>query len=163
MQDDVAILFTTSDRLLSRLIRSLTNSKISHVAVRHGAYVIHSTTMGPEIISYQAFCKKARVIDEVPVYYDGTVAQLHAAISKYDDRMYDYLGLLYLGIRYIGRKWLGLPLPKANLWQVSGMFTCTEFVTVILWGRPNSLITPEQLHFVLTHSILPNPPTVRGI
>jgi hypothetical protein len=151
MSSEVSVLFTTSDRLLSKMIRGLTNSKISHVAMRHGAYVIHSTTAGPEIVSYQAFCKKARIVAEVPVHYEGTVSQLHETITKYDDRMYDYLGLIYLGIRYVGRKWLGLPLPKANLWQVSGMFTCTEFVTVVLWGRPNSLITPQDLYHQLTN------------
>jgi hypothetical protein len=74
---------------------------------------------------------------------------LGKVLEDTEGRSYDYTGLLYLGLRYYAKRYLGVSLPKVNLWQISGMFTCTEFVTKVLSGKEDSLITPYQLFLLL--------------
>lgn len=54
--------------------------------------------------------------------------------------MYDFGALFYLALRVLF-PWL----PKKNLWQTSGMFLCTEWVTEVLEGEEDSMITPYKL------------------
>lgn len=64
---------------------------------------------------------------------------------------YDYLSLLFLGIRYTLLKILPSKfVPKRNLWQLSGMFMCTELVTEVITKERDSMITPYKLYLKLT-------------
>jgi hypothetical protein len=65
-------------------------------------------------------------------------------LAKYDGNFYDFGALFYLGLRSL------FPfLPKANLWQTTGMFLCTEWITEVVDGKENSMITPHQLYLKL--------------
>ena len=125
----------------------MTHEPVSHCAIHVGEFVVHSTILGPEIRTYDSFCKKNTVVLSVDcTIKDEAVVDL---ITKLDSKSYDYAALLYLGVRYAGRHWLKLPLPKANLWNVTGMYLCTELVTTLVYGKEYSMLTPYQLYLKL--------------
>jgi hypothetical protein len=87
----------------------------------------------------QTFFRSCEVIYIIDIPYD--LDKLWKTFADYDQKPYDFLGLLYLACRCI------FPfLPKANLWQHTGMFLCTEWVTEVLSGTEDSTITPYQLY-----------------
>jgi hypothetical protein len=70
-------------------------------------------------------------------------------MGKINHQGYDYPALIHLGIRYYLKAKLGIPIPKVNLWQISGMWTCTEFASKVILGEVDSMITPWQLYIKL--------------
>lgn len=133
------ILFTRNNSILSRLIRFLTGEGVSHCAVRSGPLVIHSNLYGPHIESYEHFNKKSTVVYSVDVEFSEE--RLYQLLGRYESSTYDFAGLIYLGIRCM------FPfLPKANLWQHTGMYLCTEWVQEILGTEIDSSITPYKLY-----------------
>lgn len=144
------ILFTNNNTVLSKAIRYLTHEESSHCAIRINDFVLHSTVFGPEIRTYEYFTKRNHVVASVPVHIDERKAI--KLITTLDGNRYDYAALLYLGLRYALRRYCSLSIPKANLWNVSGMYLCTELVTKLLYGKPDALITPQQLLNKLTNN-----------
>lgn len=133
------ILFTKSNSLMSRIIRAVTKEPVSHCAIEDGGFVIHSNLLGVHIESLEHFSKKCEIGYSVEASI--TIVQVRNSLAKYEGSGYDIGGLLYLGLRLV------LPcLPKKNLWQSSGMFLCTEWVTEVLDGTADSLITPYGLY-----------------
>jgi len=140
------VLFTRNSSLLSRLITGITGEDVSHCALCIGDYVIHINLLGLQVQHVVDFSNQNIVIDAVPLRREilSTDRLLEGLVGN--GRMgYDYLGLLYLGLRYL----IPALIPKQNLWQVSGMFLCTELVTHLLEGREASLLTPGQLAMYL--------------
>ena len=133
------ILFTKNSFLLSRMIRGLTKEPVSHCAVRVGSWVIHSTIFGPEIRTHKSFIENSEVVFCTEI--DVSEEKIAELITRLDHRAYDYPALIYLALRYIFR-WL----PKANLWNTSGMYLCTELVTEMIYGKADSMITPYGLY-----------------
>lgn len=142
------ILFTSSSSFVSKAIIKLTGEPCSHVAIQVGEFIIHSSLYGPEVITLEQFLETRQVVGRVRADR-FLLHSLLRLISKVDHQGYDYLGLLYLGVRYYLRGKLGIPLPKVNLWQISGMWTCTEFVSKALLGEADSMLTPYQLYLKL--------------
>jgi hypothetical protein len=137
------ILFSKNTKPLSRLIMAVTHEPVSHCAVQVGEFIIHSTTFGPEIRTLQYFAERNTIVHEVTVPVDD--AEAMKLITCTDSSFYDYPALLYLGIRYVVRL-LGVSMPRANLWKLSGMYICTELVTKLLFGQADAMITPYQLY-----------------
>lgn len=137
------VLFTAGDSFVGRAIRYMTRESLSHVAIQIGDLVVHSTVFGPEVRSINYFKKKYNIIYTVDL--PGRYNNVAAILDNYDKRFYDYWCLVYLGMRYAALRLLGIALPKVNLWEVSGMYTCTEFATEILLEKPDSMITPYGL------------------
>lgn len=133
------ILFTRNSMPLSRLIRYVTGEPVSHCALLwDGLVVTHMTLEGFRVTAYGSFADGQEIIYRVPVEQTMLTGDF---FKKYGRARYDYGALLYLGLRAV------LPfLPKANLWQTTGMFLCTEFVTQSLYGEEDSLITPYKLY-----------------
>jgi hypothetical protein len=137
------ILFSKNTKPLSQLIMAVTHEPVSHCAVQVGEFIIHSTVFGPEIRTLQYFSERNTIVYTVDVpLSDSEAMQL---ITHTDAAGYDYPALLYLGMRYAARK-LGVSLPRANLWKLSGMYICTELVTKLLFGTADAMITPYQLY-----------------
>jgi len=132
----------------SEAIRYLTGEPISHVALRCGDTVVHSHFKGVESITWEECQTRYEVVYSLNVrpQPSSPAASLLEVVGKYDKASYDYLGLIWLGARYLCKRYLGWSIPKVNLWQVSGMFTCTEFVTHVVDGEQDSLVTPYQLY-----------------
>jgi hypothetical protein len=139
------ILFTRSNSLLSRLIRKVTGEPVSHCALECSGWVIHSNLRGLHVELPQTFLRKSEIVYSVEIPYDMGLV-MHA-LSKYEGKGYDIGALLYLGLRSL------LPfLPKKNLWQSTGLFLCTEWVTQVLSGREDHMITPYGLYKRLSNS-----------
>lgn len=136
------ILFTTSNSLLSRLIRRVTKEPVSHCAIAHNNWVIHSNLLGVHMELASTFTKHSKVVHSVQI--PENMDKLMHVMSQYDQRPYDFGALLYLGLRFC------MPfLPAKNLWQTTGMFLCTEWVTEFLFGGEDHTITPYQLYLRL--------------
>ena len=137
------ILFTTSNSILSRLIRWSTGEPVSHCAISCGGWVIHSNLFGVHVELPQTFSSHSQIIYSVDVPYSQD--KLMTTLSKYDQAGYDFGALLYLGLQAI------LPfLPRKNLWQTTGMFLCTEWITEVLYGGEDHMITPYELYLRLS-------------
>lgn len=137
------ILFTRGNNPISTMIMGLTKESVSHVAIELDGYVIHCSLLGTKVVKSWDFRTNCTVVYCIPMErykLSKVLAMLHKK------PMYDYLGLLYLGIRYGLKRAFGWSIPKANLWQVSGMSMCTEFVTQIIDEKQDSLITPYGLY-----------------
>ena len=113
------ILFTKSDLLGSKLIRAVTEEPVSHCAILHGDQVTHSTFYGVVTESYEEFAAVNEVVHSVEV------KNAPILIKGHKGSCYDFGAFIYLGLRLL----FPLILPKKNLWQTTGMFLCTEFVT----------------------------------
>jgi hypothetical protein len=144
----VRILFTTTDKFASRAIRYLTGEDCSHVAIQVGSIVIESSFTGVRLRTFSDFAAHNKIVHTVVTLASWKVVLRRYVAYQY--RSYDFLGLIHLGLRYLCKKYFMLELPKVNLWAVSGMFTCTEFVTQLLDGHEDSLITPKQLYLRIT-------------
>ncbi len=136
------IIFTRGSSILSKLIRSLTGEPVSHCAIAEAGVVIHMNLYGMQTETEEQFETHAEIVYRVSVPEDCT--RLLNLYVQYRKSMYDFGGLLYLGLRYL------LPrLPKANLWQTTGMFLCTEWITEFLTGEEDHEITPYKLYELL--------------
>lgn len=133
-------LFTRNNSPLSRLIRFLTREDVSHCAIESGPVVYHSNLLGGvHLETSKHFRSRNIVVYEVELA--DNLARLEHALDKYELAGYDYLGLIYLGLRCVLRF-----LPKANLWQSSGMLLCTEWAQEVIEGEMDSSMTPYQLY-----------------
>lgn len=141
------VLFTNNEKPLSRLIRAVTGEESSHCAIRIGDFVLHSTLFGPEIRTYEYFKAHNHIVASVPTSTPDSAAV--ALATSLDSAGYDYFALAYLGLRY-ALKLLGVNIPKANLWNVSGMYLCTELVSRAVLGAEDPNITPHQLYLKLS-------------
>jgi len=141
------IIFSKNNKPLSHMICAVTNEPVSHCAIKVGDFVLHSTIGGPEIRTFEYFCSRNEIVSSVQVPVSERVAVRW--MTRLDSKWYDYAALAYLGMRYAAKVWLGIPLPKANLWRVSGMYMCTELVTTVLFEKADAMLTPYQLYLKL--------------
>lgn len=140
------LLFTKGKGPIGRAICWALQSRMSHVVIEYNGLVFHSNFFGVHAIPLEQFLRKAEVVEILET--DLKWRELMTTFNKYWHAKYDFLAFAHLGARALLRK-LGLKLPKANLWQVTGMFLCTEWVSRTLDGTERTLI-PEQLYERLT-------------
>lgn len=136
------ILFTTRNELPAKIIRSVTGESMSHCAIEAFGFVVHSSFRGVAIEPLSKFKEKNIIVDKVNVGKGN--AKLLKALSESFGKSYDVPALFYLGLKLLLSK-IGISLPKKNLWQTTGMYICTEFVSHVLDGEEDSLLTPGQL------------------
>jgi len=140
------ILFTASSSPLSSLIRSITHEDVSHCAIRVGEFVVHSNLKGVIIEPYSLFNKKNKIKHRI--YLATRPAEVHRMLAKHFHSPYDYGALLFLALRFLIPR-----LPKRNLWQDSGMFLCTEFVSRVVLQEDNNMLTPFELYTKLKDNV----------
>ena len=136
------ILFTRR----SKIIQAVLKEPVTHCAIRYDDYVIHSTYNGVRVEHVTEFIKHSKVVHEIKIRRD--LHKLFLTLAKYCRANYDYGAMFYLGFYYLLRR-IGLPLPKKNLWQGTGMFLCTEFITQYIDEKEDSMITPYGLYLRL--------------
>lgn len=145
------VLFTSHPgSFVSDAIQNLTGESVSHTAIRHYNNVYHSSYKGVNKESYNKFCGENKIYyalaPTTDEYNDAVVSRLIANFSKEKGSFYDLPALAYMTLRYILKDSLGIEIPKKNLWQLSGMYMCTEFVTGIVDREVDSTITPYKLY-----------------
>lgn len=143
----LVLLFTTSKYPTSWLIRKITKDDCSHCAIldMRKQTVIHSDFAGVREVKYDKFTKTSKVVHSVVLHTDD-IKETKKRMLTYAGKPYDFGALFYLGLRYLF-PWF---VPKQNLWETSGMFLCTEFVTEVLYEEADSEITPHQLYLYVT-------------
>lgn len=145
----IRILGTTRKEFFSGVIRRVTGEPISHVAIRVKDKVIHANRDGVTIDDYDYFVEHNEVIYEIKPRLRSTekaIADKIASSEEMVGRKYDFFAILFLGAMLILRLWFGKTIPKQNLWNVSGMYICTEYVSEITsTEKDNAMITPEGL------------------
>ena len=140
------ILFTCGHNPVSTAICYLTKEPMSHVAIEVEDYIIHSALLGTQIVTKKDFLDTHTVIAALPM----SRYKLRSILAMLEeDASYDFPGLLYLGLRYALKRVFGWSIPKVNLWTISGIYTCTEFVTKVISETEDSMITPYQLYLRL--------------
>lgn len=137
------ILYTSGSGIVSKLIRSVLREPVSHVAIEYKGFVVHATFWGLRVESYAKFLEKRKI--EFQTRIENRPKSLFAKLAEFEGASYDVGAFLWLGLYFFLRR-LGLPLPKKNLWQDSGMFLCTEWVTKFINEKQDSMITPYGLY-----------------
>ena len=127
---------------MSRLIRAVTGEPCSHVVIEAAGFIIHSNLLGVHAESEESFTPDIVFSVPIPNNYD----RLLGAFAGMNGSPYDFGAMFYLGARRLF-PWL----PKKNLWQCTGMFLCTEWITKYLDGAEDSMITPYKLYERLTN------------
>lgn len=133
------ILFTRSEKIVSKLIRRVTGEPVSHCAIQVGDWVIHSNFLGVHPERIDKFLKGGVTIwaaVELPNDYPKILLNTFEGWGK----RYDFGAMFYLLARAIF-PWL----PKKNLWQCSDMFLCSEWVAHVVEDDDDAMITPYRL------------------
>lgn len=138
------LLFTKSQSWFSGLICSTTEEEVSHVSVQiNDKFVVHSNIRGLHIQYLPNFLAKQEKVVSLPI---EELPEVYELLKQYEHKWYDVGAILFLGLSLWLRNKFKLPLPKSNLWQATGMFLCTEFISQLLYGEEMSMLTPEQLY-----------------
>jgi hypothetical protein len=141
------IFFTKSDKIGSKLIRSITKEPVSHCAiyVPTFGFVWHATIPKITATSLNAFIKDHTIVGcrEIELTPDQ-VTHMRGLKGSY----YDLFTLFYVGLRMLLRS-CGMKIPKADLRVISGMYMCTEFVQTTIDMANEPYMTPYQLYNVL--------------
>lgn len=151
------ILFTSRPAMpVSKLILDLTGETVSHTVIRNGDYIYQSSFAGVEQVHTKDFLSEYTVgyslIPSEDRLTDALVERLIERVVALRGNPYDFPSLLYLGLRYSLLNVFKLDLPQKNLWQISGMYLCTEFVEDVIDIKSDSMITPYKLYLKLKSS-----------
>ena len=140
------IIFTRSDKKFSKMIIDITEEPVSHCAILiDNAWVIHSNLLGVHVEHISTFTKASHILYSVDVP-DMPVDKI---LSNCSYGTYDYGAFIFLGGSLLLRKYFKNIMPKQNLWQTTGMFLCTEWITKNLADKEDGMITPYQLYLKL--------------
>jgi hypothetical protein len=146
----ITVLITAGHNPAAALIKALTDEPASHVALRWGPWVLHANFSGVRWDKYKDFATKAAILDEIPI--DMPIERLLWLSAQHVEHgKYDFGGFAYIGCKLALGK-IGIKLPKKNLWQMTGMHMCTEWITDAAFGEEDSMITPWQLRNLLRES-----------
>lgn len=146
------ILFTRGSSPLSNEICKMTGEDVSHCVLQVGYFIIHSNLLGLHIDWAPNFLRKNTVKYVLEKESDSDKSRLDKLLEEYEHKMYDVGALMFLWLTFVLRAKLSLPLPKSNLWQTTGMFLCTEWISKYADGKEDSMITPYKLYLRLKES-----------
>lgn len=136
----VKVVFTRNKTLGSWLIRQVTKEDVSHCAIMYNDTVLHSTSKyGVHFTSRKNFLAKNQVIRSA--YLKNRKSLIRVA-GENAGKGYDYLAFLQLALRYL----FPSLTPKVSLWEISGMFLCTELISETVLPDNERLLTPHQLY-----------------
>lgn len=139
------VLFTTTDKIVSKIIRGVLQEPVSHCAIKIDRWVLHSDFLnGVHVEPWSRFVEKNKIVHSVHV---GNIPGFDSFLYKNYGKSYDYLGFLMLGIRgLLPRKWT----KKQDINQLTGAFMCHEMVNQALSEDELTLLTPYKLYLKLT-------------
>ena len=146
-------IFTKGASPISKAICAVTDEPVSHcgllIAYPDGSeVVIHSNLLGLQAELKSTFLKHSVILYSVSVEHSGD--KLAKVLDKYQYSKYDFGAFMFLGLSLLLRAKLGIPLPKSNLWQATGMFLCTELVSFYIDDKEDSMITPYKLYLKMS-------------
>jgi hypothetical protein len=133
-------IFTTSNKIGSRLIRWGLNSDVSHFAIAetnvYDAFVLDSTL--EENVSVKKLNDFQRSHQIVYAFESNTLdfktsqSLFTKVYSELKNKKYDYKGIAWLGLTVLFcKKLFGRPLPKSNQWADTDDFFCSEIANIL--------------------------------
>jgi len=149
----IRLMWTKSNKPLSKLIRWIFNEPCSHFAiVFDDRFLFQSNLKGAHPTFFNWFLSENEIVHELvfrtPVYIEEAIwDKITSRFNK--PKPYDYGAFFYLGIRGLGHKWFGFPLPTKNLWGDRDYYMCLELAQCLdlIIRVPANLdaLTPQQL------------------
>lgn len=125
----MTLVFCTTDKPLSKLIRWITGEPASHFAmVFDDRLVISASILGVDLRWWSNFRWENRIVScLVPkdLSLDSEEEHYQNMIADVEDEGYDYRGLLYMLLVGVSHKILGTRVPKNNPWRTPGRVWCT--------------------------------------
>ena len=149
------LLWTTSERWASRVIRWASYSEFSHFAVsfdedENGAGIVfHSGPCGTELVYMRDFLKTNRVVhalellDDLPLEREEKIYK--AILATEAGRDYDYAALAWWAWRALLRRTVGTPIPPVNAWQSNARRLCTGIAPAVIAAL--GLETKQKIDF----------------
>lgn len=137
--------FTSRDHWFSNLIRSLTGEEVSHTVIKLGYPIcIHSNKSGPHLETDDNIRDENAIYHKLRYIGQGNIdARILKNFSAYEFKIYDFFSILFIGLSLILRKNFNIPLPKSNLWQITGMYQCVELASIVIDDKKDvSMMTP---------------------
>lgn len=139
-------LFTRSPLWGSRLIRWGTNAPVSHVAIYYPGdeVVLHSTHLGVHAIHLKEFLTQAQIVYRVT--WNDYLLPWPTLLLRFNTKGYDYRGLLFLAFSILFTKITGKKSKILNRWGQADAYMCTEFASLVAFGKNDDTITPYELY-----------------
>jgi hypothetical protein len=147
MDTEIRIVFTAGTHWISRIIRWVLRSEVSHVFIEYpssiwgGRWVAEATKGG--VRKVQAYKSRHHVYAEFICKFDVRSGLANAA--KYVGDEYDYSGAIILGLLALLWRWFKVKLRKPL--RASKSQFCSEFVARVLMGMKEVQVEgwdPEQ-------------------
>lgn len=142
------ILFSKCSSFPSWMIRKGTNSDMSHTALEFDGQVVHSDFWGLRSQTSEQYRKENTIVvalDNDTTPQDDAI-KMNNLFNAYKSNSYDFGGMVFLAICILFHLWFGTRIPKKNLWQTTGLFICTEWVSDYVDGSEDSMATPIDLY-----------------
>lgn len=111
------IISTKNNSVVSHGIRSLSNSKASHVGfIVLDSFVIHSNFLGVRIEWKKTFLKQQTIVREIDykMKSDEEFEWLSYVMNNKDETEYDFKAFVYFGYRLLLFRFFGKPIPLEN-------------------------------------------------
>ena len=158
------LLFVTSNKPISRLIRWGLGSDCSHFVVcfdeqANGSGIVFHSVMSGATIEWFGYFKTHYTIVHALSFKSSMSLQDEESIyqgmlSQYSGQGYDQKAFWFWTIRAALKKFFGIPLPSKNSWGKSGYNLCTGLAGGIkwikIWAQDNGvdleMIEPHMLH-----------------
>ena len=127
------ILFSRTNKLVSRTIRLLTRSRISHTAISYLDHVLNQRIVleadlsGYRLIPLNLFLRENKLVREIEIDHDLSTGL--SQIANYLGSSYDFSGL-FGGVFVLLGKWLGRAWK--NPFQNPHAMFCSEAIVIIL-------------------------------
>lgn len=153
------LLFTTQNKIGSRLIRWGTESDCSHFAVcfdigdKSGIVFQSQLQSGVTISPWPDFIKHHKIVHALaPVAPVDEEAVYQAMVKMFYGQKYDWMAFTYFSLCVLRRKITGQALPTRNVWGNDRSFLCTEIASALrgkglgLGGVDLGIVYPHDLH-----------------
>ena len=128
------IIFTTSDKALSKLIRWTFSEPVSHCGILFDSkLVFHSALFGVNVQGIYAFENVNRIICAVEVPLDLKAEEIiyQRLLEHYEGKSYDFRAFAYFAWRGFLYRFFRKPFPERNAWQRPGDFLCDGLLAAL--------------------------------
>lgn len=151
----IRLLWTKSNKPLSKLIRWCFNEPCSHFAISFDdRFVFHTDLLGSTPTFFHWFMD-SHVLVHALEFHPGTETEdlvWDLIVARFDrKKSYDFGAFLYFALCAISHKMFKTKMPTKNIWGSSTSYLCEE-TSIVLYPIPQiiipknlDIVTPEQL------------------
>lgn len=128
------IIFTTSNKALSKLIRWTFSEPVSHCGVLFdNKLVFHSALFGIDVQGIYAFERSNRIVNVVEIPLDLNLEETiyQRLLEHYEGKSYDFRAFAYFAWRCFLFRLFGIDFPPKNAWQRPEDFLCDGLLAAL--------------------------------